>query len=725
MKKLKILLVVLISFFIASTYANAATAVINDPEGVNLRSGAGTNYGVVTAIPYGKNVTLISTDIKSGTGCSGWYNISWNGYTGYVCSNLVTVSNTSSGTTTYNGYYLTSSWDTRISEDYANVRENGSYNARILDTIYMGTKVKVLSAGSTWTKISYYNNKIGYVLTKLVKNYSDLTASDSAYEATLRSAGFPETYIPFLVRLHKDHPNWIFKAQKVGVDFSASVTAETGKNYIQSTIDSYRLNAIVAENPNWYRASSSVVAVYLDPRNYLNETNIFVFEKLSFDSANHTSDKVKSIFGSSYLSNDTYINYFMDAARSYNISPMHLASRVKQEGGTDESYAAVSGTYTGTYNGKSLKGFYNYYNIGAYQDKVTSSAVTRGLAVAAGYVDTFYGTPWNTREKAIKYGAKFIADSYINAGQDTLYLQKFNVANDSNRYTNQYMTNVSAVASESLSIRDSYRDNGILNIPFIFYIPVYNNMPSDFTTLPPMGNTNNNLSGLKINNKTVTGFDKDVLEYTEYVTHDTNSVIIDATKEASTSTMTGTGNITLSNKVTTVKITVVSESGESKIYTLTIVKEDEVSNDSTTIDDIVNAAPVKFSDKYITSIAEGTTATALINTFKSINALATIVITDKNGNEKTNTNIATGDIIKITLDNEEKTYKVSVKGDTNSNGKIEAKDLLRVQKHILPNENFTLTQEELDAADTNYDGEVNAKDLLRIQKYILKYISFK
>ena len=50
---------------------------------------------------------------------------------------------------------------------------------------------------------------------------------------------------------------------------------ETGKNYIQTNVDNYRLSNTVVENPNWYRASSPVVAFYLNPRNYLNEKNIF------------------------------------------------------------------------------------------------------------------------------------------------------------------------------------------------------------------------------------------------------------------------------------------------------------------------------------------------------------------------------------------------------------------------------------------------------------------
>ena len=43
------------------------------------------------------------------------------------------------------------------------------------------------------------------------------------------------------------------------------------------------------------------------------------------------------------------------------------------------------------------------------------------------YVEDSYGRPWNTPGKAISGGAKMIAQSYINEGQFTSYLKKFQV----------------------------------------------------------------------------------------------------------------------------------------------------------------------------------------------------------------------------------------------------------------------------------------------------------
>ena len=192
-KAIKILLVItmLSNFFILNMdNVNAAsyTAIVTDVEGMNIRSGPGTNYSIVSALSYNTTVTLVNDIKTSGTGCNeGWYQINYGGSTDrYVCASGLSVS---SNNLTY-GYYTTNTWGTRISEDYANVRSTP--NGNLIDVIYMGTKVTVLSESGSFCNISYYNGKTGWVAKKLVKSYNDLTASDSVYAKVLKEAGFPE-----------------------------------------------------------------------------------------------------------------------------------------------------------------------------------------------------------------------------------------------------------------------------------------------------------------------------------------------------------------------------------------------------------------------------------------------------------------------------------------------------------------------------------------------------
>ena len=106
---------------------------------------------------------------------------------------------------------------------------------------------------------------------------------------------------------------------------------------------------------------------------------------------------------------------------------------------------------------------------------------------------------WDTIEKAIDGGAKFLANGYINQGQGTLYYQKFNVRPNAtySSYTHQYMTNIQAPATEGNSAYNSYKKANIINNSFIFEIPVYNNMPA-YTSLPDAGDTNNYLKSLSV-----------------------------------------------------------------------------------------------------------------------------------------------------------------------------------------------------------------------------------
>ena len=97
-----------------------------------------------------------------------------------------------------------------------------------------------------------------------------------------------------------------------------------------------------------------------------------------------------------------------------------------------------------------------------------------------------YLIPWNTKERAITGGAIFIGSSYINVGQNTIYLQKFDVNDErgDNLFWHQYMTNILAPYSESRSIYNGYQKSGLLDTPLNFIIPVYNNMPSIPTDNP-------------------------------------------------------------------------------------------------------------------------------------------------------------------------------------------------------------------------------------------------
>ena len=83
---------------------------------------------------------------------------------------------------------------------------------------------------------------------------------------------------------------------------------------------------------------------------------------------------------------------------------------------------------------------------------VDSDAVKQGFATAK-------NNGWNTVKKAIVGGAKFIAGSYINQGQNTLYKMRWNPENPG---VHQYATDVAWPAHNATRIKGFYDSMGKL-----------------------------------------------------------------------------------------------------------------------------------------------------------------------------------------------------------------------------------------------------------------------
>lgn len=734
------------------------TATVNDADGVYVRSDASTKNTPVDLLKYGTTITLVNSNkiTSADTSCTEWYQIYYNGASDrYVCSSLVILD--SSATVNSTGYYTTANWGFRINENYATVRKTA--NGTTIENIYLGTSVKKNSCSGGWCYITYYGSKKGYVKESLISGYSDITANvdeTDPFIIEMKQKGFPNSYLPFLAYLHNKYPNWKFNAVTMKKTFKQVVSNEQGKNKLKSPPDIYKLSKNVSENPNWYTTTSAVDSVYLDPRTYLSEKNIFAFEDLKYDSTFPNLTVIQQLFKGTYLENvdpdsikgidptnteeiekksKTYIDHFMAAGIKHGVSPAHLAARAKQEGMTNATYAAISGTATSVnglkYKNQSLDGYYNYFNINAYQDNYTSSSVARGVAYAARLTngaDNSYGKPWDTREKAIFGGAQFLGENYVSVGQYTTYFQKFDISPTSNTsYINQYMTNLIAPASESLYTYSSRISTNIINTEFVFSIPVYSDLPEAFTTHPPIGDTDNTLSDLKIDGTTVLEFDNDLLSYSQFVASNKTSVVIEANANSSKATVTGTGTINLTSDEQDILINVTSEVGVLKTYKITIKKSPSSKTTETSIDAIIADVPVKLttdnlSSTAITGIEENTTTSTLITLINSTAPTANMVIKNSSNVVKSGA-LATGDKLTITNGTNEKTYSIIIKGDNNGDGKITILDLLRIQKHIL--KASTLTNENYNACDTNYDNKIDILDLLRVQKHILGYIKLK
>ncbi|MBE5864649.1 MAG: hypothetical protein E7292_00365 [Lachnospiraceae bacterium] len=307
-----------------------------------------------------------------------------------------------------------------------------------------------------------------------------LAESDNGVSADI--AQFPESYHTGLSALKKAHPQWVFVPMETGLDWNTVITEELkgGRSLVYKSFPNYTKEGAY-DDGNWFYASREILEYYMDPRNAMTDNRIFQFELLTYNETYHTEAAVESFLSNTFMKSDTnapgtvmtyaHIFWAIGAEEGREVSPFHLASRVYQEQGQGTS-PLISGTYPG------YEGYYNHFNVGA-SGKTTEEVIVNGLKYAK-------EKNWYNAYFSILGGADTIAANYIKKGQDTLYLQKYNVnPNASNAlYTHQYMQNISAPTTEASSIKKLYESAKSLENSFVFKIPVYKNMPETACPYP-------------------------------------------------------------------------------------------------------------------------------------------------------------------------------------------------------------------------------------------------
>ena len=146
-------------------------------------------------------------------------------------------------------------------------------------------------------------------------------------------------------------------------------------------------------------------------------------------------------------------------------------------------------------------------------------------------------------------------------------------------------------------------------------------------------------------------------------------------------------------------------------------KDNQSNPSSMAISTIITSSGYRYSSKYISNIAPGTDVNTIKSTIEAVGGNSTVTIMDKEGNEVKDGQIGTG--YKVSIKNQDSTeiLDVVIKGDTSGDGKIDALDLLQVQKNILGAYNLEGAYNA--AGDTSGDGKIDALDLLQVQKSIL------
>ncbi len=266
---------------------------------------------------------------------------------------------------------------------------------------------------------------------------TDPTPGGAAYtaaewEAVLNS--FPASYRESLNKMHQDHPNWKFVPYNhdFSLEYAVDVELQVPARNLTPNWPAYRnmSDTRMYDAGGWYAISRDGLLFTMDPRNWLNDKYVFMFEKLT-DTDNGPSDKrLQNLFaGNSDLL--AMIPDIISASNAHRVSAVFVGTRIKTEVATGSTIInSAKGELSVPQETLTLLGidadtsqrYYNVFNIGAYQG---SSPRTNGILFAMGYDG---GTPtsaarmqelmlpWTSQYRAIYGGIAFIKNSYIGVG---------------------------------------------------------------------------------------------------------------------------------------------------------------------------------------------------------------------------------------------------------------------------------------------------------------------
>ena len=355
-----------------------------------------------------------------------------------------------------------------------------------------------------------------------------------SYYGELIAKGFPADYAEPLSRLMTAHPNWSFEPLLVSeldgaYTFDYILKKETENPSTNLVYPSSEYSAFqdkqsgAVYDSGWYSANDAAVAYFIDPRNFLNEQDIFQFEDVRYYERDYDAG-VESILSGTFMNGLNLENgksvaeNILSIGAALSVSPVHIAARIRQEQGAGGESGMISGrcgellayfyknkvqseggVYVNTpssgYSSAELRaynGYYNFFNVGASGDGafyIYLNAMKRAKKgtpeMAAEWGN---GGAWNNMYKSIYGGAYSLKKSFVDDYQNTLYLQKFNIDPRSSRnFWGQYMQNVGAALSEGRAAYKSYKEAGILEEEFVFSIPVYSHMPERASADPSRG----------------------------------------------------------------------------------------------------------------------------------------------------------------------------------------------------------------------------------------------
>ncbi|MBQ8081203.1 MAG: SH3 domain-containing protein [Clostridia bacterium] len=161
-------------YLVVNGSSSGATVIASNGKPVNLRSGPSTSFGALTQLTPGTKVSVLLKGNR-------FWEISANGFTGFMSSAYLSKSGGSSGGNSgggssgggaapaTNGYVIVSNPN---ASRKVNLRATPSTSAKVLAQYENGTRFEMIEGGLTWCKVyGKSSGRIGYMMTKYLTVY--------------------------------------------------------------------------------------------------------------------------------------------------------------------------------------------------------------------------------------------------------------------------------------------------------------------------------------------------------------------------------------------------------------------------------------------------------------------------------------------------------------------------------------------------------------------------
>ena len=222
----------------AANSASTAGTVATASGSLNVRSSASTSGKIVSSLPRGGSVTLLS---KSGS----WWQVEYaDGKYGYVHGDYIKS--------------ISGSFAAQVNTSYGNlnVRQGAGTNYAIQTSLPKGKTVVVLSQSGGWSKILYHGTRTGFVSSQYLKAFSGA----SAYPAVKLS----------VVSFKQTDPRWA----NVKLGSSGQTIAQIGCTTTGlAMMESFRTGTTIYPDAMAKKLSYSAGGALYWPSNYMADTN--------------------------------------------------------------------------------------------------------------------------------------------------------------------------------------------------------------------------------------------------------------------------------------------------------------------------------------------------------------------------------------------------------------------------------------------------------------------